>query len=457
MPPQSSEAEESVLGGILLDNEAINVALELISEEDFYRAAHRAIFRGMTELVDKREPIDVVTLSQQLRELGLLDEAGGIEYISRLAGSVPSAANVAYYAKMVKELALRRRIIHEATAIVSEAFDSKGDVEEFLDSVENRILRASDFRISPSFSRIGEVVKESIQHVEKLYDKKELVTGVPSGFMALDRLTAGFQPSDLVIIAARPSMGKTALAMGIAQYAAIEKNRAVAVFSLEMSKHQLVLRMLCSEARVDGTKVRTGHLGERDFPTLVEAASRIAEAPIYIDDTPALTITEVRAKARRLNRETPLSLIVVDYLQLLRSPAYSQSREQEIADISRSLKALAKELQLPVVALSQLNRSVESRTDKRPLLSDLRESGAIEQDADVIAFIYRDDFYNRDSEEKGIAELLISKQRNGPIGMVKLAFSSELTRFDNLAEERDGPEQVRDEGFTLPEVDEEPF
>lgn len=457
VPPQSVEAEESVLGGVMLDNEAINTAIELINADDFYRASHRAIYRGMIELLDKREPIDIVTLSQQLREMGALDEAGGIENLSRLAGSVPSAANVGYYSKVVKQLAVRRRIIHEASAIISDAFDNTGDVEQFLDSVENRILKVSDYRISPTFSKVGDIVKESIKHVESLYDRKELVTGTPSGYSDLDRITAGFQPSDLVIIAARPSMGKTALALGIAQHAAIDKNRPVALFSLEMSKHQLVLRMLCSEARVDGSKVRTGHLGERDFPRLVEAASRIAEAPLFIDDTPALTITEVRAKARRLHRESPLSLIVVDYLQLLRSPSYSDAREQEIADISRSLKALAKELSVPVIALSQLNRSVESRTDKRPLLSDLRESGAIEQDADVIMFIYRDEFYNRDSNEKGVAEVLISKQRNGPTGMIKLAFASECTRFDTLAGEREAEPESQDNGFVLPDVEEEPF
>ena len=363
----------------------------------------------------KREPIDVVTLSEQLRSLGTLDEAGGVEYLSKLSSIVPTAANVAYYAKLVKEMSLRRKVIHEASTIVNEAFEMEGNVEDFLDTTEQRILSVSDYRVTPSFHRVSDVVQESIKLVEKLYDQKEPVTGVPSGYEKLDLKTAGFQPSDLIIIAARPSMGKTALALSISQYIGIEKKLPVAVFSLEMSKEQIVLRMLCSEARVNNSKVRTGHLGERDFPRLVDAASRIAEAPIYVDDTPALTITELRAKCRRLHREQPLSAVIVDYLQLMRSPLYSHSREQEISDISRSLKALSKELAVPVIALSQLNRSVESRTDKRPVMSDLRESGAIEQDADLIMFIYRDEVYNADSPDKGVAEIIISKQRSGPI------------------------------------------
>lgn len=436
IPPHSIEAEESVLGGVLLDNDAINVALEKIRPDDFYRPANAAIFSAMVQLSDKQEPIDMVTLSQQLRANGLLDESGGIENLSRLSSFTPSAANTGYYAKLVKEMSLRRKIIHEASNVVQDAFSIEGNVEEFLDSAEQRILAVSDFRISPSFHKVGDVVLESIKIVESLLGSRELVTGVPTGFAKLDELTAGFQRSDLIIIAARPSMGKTALALSIAQYAGLEKKLPVAVFSLEMSKEQLVLRMLCSEARVDSKRVRTGNLGEKDFPRLVSAASRIAEAPIFLDDTGALSITELRAKARRLHKQTPLSLIVVDYLQLLRSPAYSQYREQEISDISRSLKALAKELGLPVVALSQLNRSVESRTDKRPMMSDLRESGAIEQDADLIMFIYRDEVYNPDTPDKGVAELIIAKQRTGPTGTRRVAFLGEYTRFDNL-EERD--------------------
>lgn len=437
IPPHSIEAEESVLGGILLDNNAINVAEEIVRVEDFYRAAHAAIFSAMLKLDEKREPIDVITLSQKLRSMGQLEEVGGVEQIGRFATAVPSAANVAYYAKLVKEKALRRRVIHEASSIVTEAFSDEGTIEDFLDSTEQRILHVSDNRVSVAFSKVGDVVAESIKLVEKLYDQKEPVTGAPSGFVRLDEKTAGFQPSDLIIIAARPSMGKTALMLSIVQYIGIERKGAVALFSLEMSKEQLVLRMLCSEAQVGNSKVRTGHLGERDFPRLVDAASRIAEAPIFIDDSPALTITELRAKCRRLHREAPLSLVAVDYLQLMRSPAYSHSREQEISDISRSLKALAKELSVPIIALSQLNRSVESRNDKRPMMSDLRESGAIEQDADIIMFIYRDEVYNPESADKNIAEVIIAKQRTGPIGTVRLAFRPEFTRFDNLSDRDD--------------------
>jgi replicative DNA helicase len=391
----------------------------------------------MVALSDKREPIDIVTLSGQLRSMGSFEESGGIENLSRLTSLVPSAANVPFYAKVVREMSLRRRMIHEASDIIAEAFQIDTDVEAFLDQTEAKILGVSDYRINPSFFRVGDIVQESIKLVEKLYDQKQPVTGTPTGFEQLDKMTAGFQPSDLIIVAARPSMGKTSLALCMAEYCGIATKRAAAVFSLEMSKEQIVLRMLCSQARVDNSKVRTGHLGERDFPRLVDAASRIAESPVFIDDTAAITITELRAKARRLHREHPLSLIVVDYLQLMRSPAYSHSREQEISDISRSLKAIAKELKVPVIALSQLNRSVESRVDKRPVMSDLRESGAIEQDADVIMFVYRDEVYNPETPDRGVAELIIAKQRNGPVGTVRVAFSPEFTRFDNLEERED--------------------
>ncbi|MCB0338437.1 MAG: replicative DNA helicase [Bdellovibrionales bacterium] len=460
VPPNSSQAEESVLGGILIDNEMINAAMEILRPEDFYRSAHRSLFQGMIELVEKRQPVDTITLSQQLRSMGLLEDAGGLEYISRLSAVVPSSANVAYYAKVVKEMAMRQNIIHQSSEIIAEAFNAEGEVEDFIDSVEQRIFKVSEFRADRAFHRVGDVVKDSIKHVELLYDRKELVTGVPTGFDDLNKITAGFQPSDLIILAARPAMGKTSLALSVAQYVGIHAGMAVAVFSLEMSKEQLVLRMLCSEGGVNGSKVRTGHLGERDFPRLVEAASRIAEAPIFIDDTPALSVMEMRAKARRLHREHPLSLIVVDYLQLMKSPTYANSREQEISDISRSLKALAKELSIPVIALSQLNRSVEQRNDKRPMMSDLRESGAIEQDADLICFIYRDEVYNQDSEDKGVAELIIAKQRSGPTGVVRLAFMAETTRFHQLEERREEPEIASlplDDGFIMPDGNDDLF
>lgn len=438
VPPQSLEAEESVLGSVLLDNQSINVCLERIRAEDFYKAAHQTIFEAMTTLSDKREPIDIVTLGQQLRSMGQLENVGGAQTLSYLASAVPNAANVGYYARVIKEMAIRRRLIHESNDIIQSAFELEGDIEEFLDSTEQRILGVSDFRINASFHRVSDIVQDSIRIVEKLYDQKEPVTGVPSGLIKLDKMTAGFQPSDLIIVAARPSMGKTSLVLGWSQYVGIYARKAVAFFSLEMSKEQLVLRMLCSESRINNSSVRTGDLTERDFARIVDGASRLSESEVFIDDTPALTITELRAKARRLHREHNLGIIIVDYLQLLRSPAYSHSREQEISDISRSLKALAKELAVPVVALSQLNRSVESRTDKRPMMSDLRESGAIEQDADVIMFIYRDEVYNKESPDKGVSEIIIAKQRTGPTGTVRVAFSGEYTRFDNLDESEFG-------------------
>ena len=444
IPPHSAEAEESVLGGILIDNETINSALEILKPEDFYKPANTLIFTAMYRLSDRRDPIDLITLSQELKNLGFLEQVGGIEGLTNLANAVPNSANVSYYARLVKEKSLRRRVIAESNEIIRDAFSEDKDTEDFLDGVEQRILGVSNHRTQASFAKVGDIVQDSIKLIENLYDRKELVTGVPTGFTDLDKMTAGFQPSDLIIIAARPSMGKTALALCIGSYVALEAKKGVAVFSLEMSKEQLVLRMLCAEANVDNARVRTGYLREGDFPHLVNAASKVAEAPMYIDDTPALTITELRSKCRRLHKESPLSMILVDYLQLMRSPLYAgTSREQEISDISRSLKAIAKELHVPVVALSQLNRSVESRTDKRPVMSDLRESGAIEQDADIIMFIYRDEVYNpEDSQEKGIAEIIIGKQRNGPTGVVKLAFDGGTTSFGNLSLRDDVPASI---------------
>ncbi|MCB0329106.1 MAG: replicative DNA helicase [Bdellovibrionales bacterium] len=434
IPPNTLEAEESVIGAILLDNNSIDMVLERITADDFYQPRYRVVFECMRELHEKGQPIDVITLGQILRSKQELENVGGLEELSRLAASVPSSAHIAYYAKMLKEMSIRRRIIHETAEISREAFDLGENIETFLDTAEQRILGVSDFRARPAFHRVGEVVQSSISIIEELYHRKEPITGTPSGFTKLDRLTAGFQPSDLIIIAARPSMGKTAFALSISQFVGVQANMPVALFSLEMSKEQLVMRMLCGVGRVDSSRVRTGNLQEHDFPKLVDAASRIAEAGIYIDDTPAMTVTELRAKCRRLHRDQKLGLIMVDYLQLMRSPAYASSREQEISDISRSLKALAKELNVPVVALSQLNRSLENRTDKRPIMSDLRESGAIEQDADLIMFIYRDEVYHEETEDKGVAEIIISKQRNGPTGVVRLAFLPEYTLFANLDE-----------------------
>jgi replicative DNA helicase len=436
MPPHTNEAEESVLGAVLIDNQVMSEALQVLTAEDFYRISHQKIFEAMSTLDKESKPIDIITLGEALRSKSCLDEIGGLEYLGRLSTAVPSAANTLYYAKLVKEKSLRRKMIRAAGNVIGNAYTDDANIETFLDTSEQEILAVSESRARSEFHKISDVVQGSIRKIEELFDNKNAITGIPTGFIKLDAKTAGLQPSDLIIIAARPSMGKTALALSILQHVGITCHGAVALFSLEMSKEQLVLRMLCSEARVPNQKVRVGNLAEHDFPRLVSSASKIAEAPIFIDDTPALPINELRAKCRRLHREHKLSLIVVDYLQLMRSPAYQNSREQEIADISRSLKALAKELNVPVVALSQLNRSLEQRNDKRPMMSDLRESGAIEQDADIIMFIYRDEVYNQDSPDKGVAEIIVGKHRSGPTGIIRLAFSGEITRFDNL-EERD--------------------
>lgn len=447
VPPQNLEAEASVLGGILLENEAINRVLELLTAEDFYRESHRKVFRAMIELSDRNEPADLITLSELLKARGDIDAVGGTAYLASLADLVPTAANIAYYARIVREKAILRHLIHAATDIATRGFEEQGNVDEFLDAAEKVIFDISEKKIKSSFVMVGEMIKDTLKTVEKLYERKEMVTGVPTGFKDLDKLTAGLQPSDLIVVAGRPSMGKTAFCLNIATHAAFA-GVGVAIFSLEMAREQLVLRMLCSEARVDNSKVRAGYLGERDFPKLATAAGRLHEAPIYIDDTPAISVLELRAKARRLvkDRGRKVGLVVVDYLQLMRGMGTAPNREQEISEISRSLKALSKELRVPVIAISQLNRRVEERGDKRPMMADLRESGAIEQDADVIAFIYRDEVYNSKSEDRGRAEVIIAKQRNGPIDTVRLAFLNEYTRFEDLSDRDDFFYEQAEEG-----------
>jgi len=433
VPPQSLDAEQCVLGGILIDNTALDRVIEFLGADDFYREAHRKIFRAMQTLADKHEPSDLVTLSEALRARGELTDIGGNAYLAELADRVPTAANVASYAKIVRDRSVLRALISVATDVAASGYEASEDVDQMLDRAEEAIFRIRDRKTSGHFLRIGEFLTETFKQIEKLYDQKTPVTGVTTGFVELDRLTAGLQPSDLIIVAGRPSMGKTAFCLNMAESAALRNDVGVAVFSLEMSKEQLAMRMLCSEARVDLSRVRTGHLTDREFPRLAMAAGRLGDALIYIDDTPAITVLELRAKARRLKRDpaSKLGLIIVDYLQLMRAEG-RDSREQEISEISRSLKALAKELHVPVVALSQLNRQVESRNPPRPKLSDLRESGAIEQDADVIAFIYRDEVYNPDGPDNhGVAEVIVAKQRNGPIGSVTLTFQSAFTRFEN--------------------------
>jgi replicative DNA helicase len=452
VPPHSLEAEAAVLGACLLDNAAIDRVVEFVSPEDFYREAHRKIFRAILDLSERSEPADLLTVAEHLRARGELAEVGGAAYLSELADRAISAANTAQYARIVREKATLRTLIGAAAEIVARGFEAREDVDRFLDEAEHAIYQVAERKVKTSFTRVGSMIMDTFRHIEQLYERKEMVTGVPTGFLDLDRMTAGLQPSDLIIVAGRPSMGKTSFCLNIAEHVAIDKGIGVAVFSLEMSKEQLVLRMLCSQARVDLNKVRTGFLSARDFPRLATAAGRLAEAPIYIDDTPSLSALELRAKARRLrrDREANLGLVIVDYLQLMRGSGSADSREQEISEISRSLKALAKELNVPVIALSQLNRQVESRNPPKPRMADLRESGAIEQDADLIAFIYRDEVYNPNSRDEGKAEIIVAKQRNGPTGEVMLAFRKEYTRFENLAEEFEEPppgEDVATEPF----------
>ncbi|MBM4271000.1 MAG: replicative DNA helicase [Deltaproteobacteria bacterium] len=435
VPPQNMDAEQSVIGGILLDNHALNSVLEILNVSDFYSEAHRKIFAAIIELYDKNQPSDLITLSNILKSKNQLDQAGGISYLASLTDNVPSSANIGHYSRIVKEKSILRKLIGTATDILSKSYTSGAEVDTLLDEAEHAIFEISENKIRPTFSPFKTIIKESFKTIEKLHERKELVTGVPTGFMEIDDMTSGLQRSDLIIIAGRPSMGKTAFALNIAEYAALEAQIPVALFSLEMAKEQIALRMLSSVARIDSQRIRRGFLGEADWPKLVAAAGRLSEAPIFIDDTPAVTVLEIKAKARRLKSEVDLGLIILDYLQLMRSGGYKESREQEISEISRSLKALAKELSVPVVALSQLNRKVEDRTNKRPQMADLRDSGAIEQDADLIAFIYRDEVYNKSEEnpEKGMAEIIIGKQRNGPTGLTKLAFQEKFARFENLA------------------------
>jgi len=439
LPPQNVEAEQCVLGGILIEDGAILKVIEILRQEDFYRDAHGLIYAAMLDLFERNEPQDLVTVHNFLKTNGQIEAAGGAAYLAELTEVVPVAANVGYYARIVRDKAILRHLIQKTSEIATLCYEEAGDVDELLESAEAAVFEISQAKIRQAFHPLKGVLKQSIKRVEDLFERKELITGVATGFSGLDKITAGFQPSDLIIIAGRPSMGKTALALNIAQNASINHGTTAAVFSLEMSKEQLALRMLCSEAMVDAQKVRTGFLGEKDWPKLIRAAGRLSEAAIFIDDTPAASVLEMRAKARRLKSEHDLGLVIVDYLQLMRGRGAVERREQEISEISRSLKAMAKELHVPVVALSQLNRKVEDRPNKRPQMSDLRESGAIEQDADLIAFIYRDEVYNRSEENpnRGKAELIVDKQRNGPTGVVRLNFLAQYSRFSDPPSEYD--------------------
>lgn len=445
LPPQSLEAEMSILGGILIDNDAINRVLEILKPEDFYREGHRKIFQAMMLLSEKREPCDMITMTDILKKAGNLEEIGGAAYLAMLVDYVPTAANIAYYCRMVKEKSVNRRLISVATEIVSRGYEDNANVDDLLDKAQKEIYEISENKTRPQYVPVQAVLKEAFTILKNLHDQKEHVTGVPSGYVDLDLKTAGFQPGNLVIVAARPSMGKTTLALNIAQHASTESKKKVpcVIFSLEMGKEELVMRFLASIARVDFGRMRTGHFHDTDWPKLTRAAGILHDAKIFIDDSPSISVLELRSKARRLKSEHDIGLIIVDYLQLMKGSSNPESRQQEISEISRSLKALAKELNVPVIALSQLNRELEKRGDKRPMMSDLRESGAIEQDADVIMFVYREMVYCEDCKKpdttcsKGHernAEIIIGKQRNGALGTIELIFIGEHTRFENRSD-----------------------
>ncbi|MCK5196236.1 MAG: replicative DNA helicase [Desulfobulbaceae bacterium] len=433
IPPHSKDAEQSVLGSILQKEGILARILDFLQSEDFYFASHKLIFKAMGTLFDKNEPLDLITVSNCLKKENTLETAGGAAFLASLTDLVPLASNIVYYAKIVREKSILRKLIATTTDIAGRCYEEQDDIEQLLDEVEQTVFEISRDQSGQNFEPLNRIITDAFERITVLAERKELITGVPTGFEQFDKMTAGLQPADLIIIAGRPSMGKTALAMNIVQNTALQHQTPVAVFSLEMSKNQLGLRLLCSQSRVDSHDLRTGFIKDHDWPKLTRAAGNLSDASIFIDDTAALSVLEMRAKSRRLKAEHDIGLVVVDYMQLMRGKA--ESREQEISEISRSLKAMAKELSIPVIALSQLNRGLESRTDKRPQLSDLRESGAIEQDADVICFIYRDEVYNKseDNPRKGIAELIIGKQRNGPTGTVELTFIGKYTTFENIS------------------------
>ncbi|MFH1576435.1 MAG: replicative DNA helicase [Candidatus Margulisiibacteriota bacterium] len=431
IPPQDLVAEQSVIGSMLLDKNAIVKAIEILHPDSFYRDAHRFIYEVILDVFDKGEPVDLITVTDALRKAGKLDKVGSSVYVADLINSVPTSANVEYYAKIVEEKAILRRLIDAGTNIVSNAFARTEDIDQILDQAEKSVFDIALKSVRQGFHKIDSVIKGVLDKIDSLYDKKEAMTGSPSGFPDLDKLTAGFQNADLIIIAARPAVGKTAFALNIAQNAAIKYKLPVAIFSLEMSKEQLAQRMLCSEAEVDAQRLKTASLSDTGWKKLTRALGRLSEAPIFIDDSASLTSTEIRAKARRLKIEKGLGMIIIDYMQLMRGRMRVENRVQEISEIARSLKTLARELEVPVVALSQLSRAVEQRTDRIPRLSDLRESGEIEQTADLVLFIHREDYYNPQSDRGNIAEIIIAKQRNGPVGKIELIFRKEITKFSS--------------------------
>ena len=438
IPPQNIEAEQSVLGAMLLSREAIDKAGEILSEGDFYRPDNRIIFSAIMDLHSRNEAVDLVTVTEELRKMGKLDAIGGTTAITALSNAVPTAANVVYHAKIVEEKALRRQLINAATEVAASGYEEEADIAQTIDQAEQKILAVANRKHAGGVVKIKDIVKSAMARIEELYDSKDAYTGLPTGFTDFDKMTSGLQPSDLIIVAARPSMGKSSLVLNIAEHVALKGGKSVAFFSLEMSKEQLVQRLLCSEAGIDASRLRIGQLQESEWPNLVSAADKLSSAKIMMDDTPGMTALEMRSKARRWKNENGLDLIIVDYLQLMQgsSKRASDNRQQEMSDISRSLKGLARELNVPVIALSQLSRSVEQRTSKRPMLSDLRESGALEQDADIVCFIYRDDYYNPDTEQKNVAELIVAKHRNGPVGTVQLFFRKDITRFYDLSKQQ---------------------
>ena len=434
VPPQSIDAEMSVLGAMLIKKEAITQAQELLKADDFYREAHRLVYDAMLELAGNGEPVDLVTLTEALRKKEILEKIGGISFLTQLANYTPTAANIVYHAKIVKEKSELRHLIDAATEIASAAYEATDEVTDIMDDAEKKILAIAGSQSTGGFEPIKDIVINAIDHVESIYESKGGLTGIGTGFKDLDAMTSGLQKSDLVLVAARPSMGKTAFTLNIATHAAMNGS-TVAFFSLEMSKEQLVQRMLCSEGGIDSQRLRTGKLDDKEWQELIKTADKVSKAKLFIDDTAGISVMELRSKARRLKAEHGLDLIVIDYLQLMqgRSKGGDNSRQQEISEISRSLKALARELDVPVVALSQLSRSVESRTVKKPMLSDLRESGSLEQDADIVMFLYREDYYDQETEKKNITEVMISKHRNGPIGSIELFFQKEFTKFRDLS------------------------
>ncbi|HOJ77575.1 MAG TPA: replicative DNA helicase [Bacillota bacterium] len=432
IPPQNIDAERSTLGSMLLEKEAIYRASELLKPDDFYREAHRVIFEVVVYLANKGEPVDIITVSEELKQRNMLEKVGGIPYLTSLANAVPTAANVEYYAKIVEEKSILRSIIRVSTDIVAMGYEASREVDEILDEAEKLIFQITQRRNVKGFVNLKNILIETFERIEKLYESKGGVTGLSTGFTDLDRMTAGLQPSDLIILAARPSMGKTTFALNLASHAAIELKVPVIIFSLEMSKEQLALKLLCEEAGVDNQRIRTGTLLDSDWPRLSHALGKLSDSMMYIDDTPGSTVMDIRAKSRRIKAEHGLGLIIIDYLQLMQGRSRSENRQQEVSEISRSLKSLARELDVPLIALSQLSRAVEQRADKKPTMSDLRESGSLEQDADIVAFLYREDYYNHETDRKNITDLIIAKQRNGPVGTVEFLFQKEFGRFVGL-------------------------